>query len=416
MDAQKFVKACQEENPIDLYDVALGVFTTDLPEELFENYDVMMTIDLLANTLFEEKEFEKAEQLIEVLRSHQPELYQDCLFTLLPNLIEYFLFKGKKGRAEFYMEELSIAPEEDILMFVHLLDLTDAYGYSDMMDRIVMRVLNSDNHLDEEDHEILESYLIPVGAPSEYEPLIRLRDEFLYYADRHNIPSITAENIIDAMIDYLERNINEQVTDSIVLEENSFRNYIAGLLDMEYMDTYEYAAIILWGSVYLIDMMKEKRYLSPEDAEKCIEITRRVKAFFMVNIPWDGYWRLRFLHHWDRTRSIGENEFKAEQQLVLSNLPIRAKDIVNHSIMDIFGEKAKEISYARYLPEEQDVFEQMIREEDYEEFGADRKKDSMFPYFNYLSGEREDEFKPMPSGFCETREGEEGNECCRPDE
>ena len=93
MDALKFVRACQEQNPIDLYDVALGVFTTDLPEELYDNYDVMMTIELLADTLYEEKEFEKAEQLVTVLRNHQPELYQESLFLLLPDLIYYYLFK-----------------------------------------------------------------------------------------------------------------------------------------------------------------------------------------------------------------------------------------------------------------------------------------------------------------------------------
>ena len=30
------------------------------------------------------------------------------------------------------------------------------------------------------------------------------------------------------------------------------------------------------------------------------------------------------------------------------------------------------------------------------EFGVDKKKDSIFPYLNYLSGELSDELKPKP--------------------
>ncbi|MEG1615667.1 MAG: hypothetical protein RR202_00665 [Bacteroidales bacterium] len=398
MDALKFVKACQEQNPIDLYDVALGVFTNDLPDELFDNYDVMMTIELLTETLYEEKEFEKVEQLVQVLRCNQPELYQEGAFTLLPNLICYSLFKGDTERVEFYMMELSIAPEEDILLFAHLLDVIDAYGYTELMNKIVTHVLNSDHHLDEEDVEVLESYLMSVDANTEDRQLIAIRRGFLDRAPVWHIPEITAENIIDAMIEYFDHNFKENLQEKLLLEEVSFRNYIAGMIDSEYLDTYEYAATVLWGSVYLMDQLGANGVLTAEETAYNLEIIRKVKAFLMVNIPWDGYWKLKFLYTWDRPYSIEASEFEAEKQLVEHNLQVKPNQIVNESILDIFGKYAKNISYSKYLEDEQAAFEKMISEENKEEFGVDKKTDSMFPYFNYLSGEFDSEFKPKPSG------------------
>ncbi|MEG0947875.1 MAG: hypothetical protein RR212_06935 [Bacteroidales bacterium] len=412
MDALKFVRACQEQNPIDLYDVALGVFTTDLPEELYENYDIMMTIELLADTLYEEKEFKKAEELVRVLQCHQPELYQESLFLLLPELIYYYLFKGEADKVDYYMRELAIAPEEDFLLFVHMLDVLDAYGHTEMMNQIVTDVLTTDTGLDEEDQELLESYLVAVEPFSDDPKLQAIRNEFINRAPFWYIPSITAENIIDAMTDYFERNYPEEIPDKLLLEEESFREYITTLLDLEFLDTYEYAASVLWGSVFLMDMLGSTNVLTAEETAHNLAIISKMKAYLLVNIPWDGYWRLKFLYHWDKPWSIEKSEFDAERRLIEHNLLVKPKNIINHSILDLFGQSVQSLSYSKYLEDEQAAFEKAILQENKDDFGADHKKDSMFPFFNYLSGEVEDELKPMPSEFCNTQEGKGGNECC----
>lgn len=401
MDALKFVRSCQEQNPIDLYDVALGVFTTDLPDELYEHYDVMMTIEMLCDALYEEKEFSKVEQLVHVLRLHQPELYQEAIFILLPDLIYYYLFKGDVVKIDFYMHELASAPEEDFLLFVHLLDVLDAYGYTEIMNQIVTDVLTTNSQLDEEDQELLESYLVEVEPITNDVNLLRIRNEFVERAPMWYMPAITAENIIDAMTDYFDSNCPEDAPcntrQKLILDEASFRDYIVTLLDLEFLDTYEYAASVLWGSVYLMEMLGANHTLTAEEVAHNLKVIDKMKAFFFVNIPWDGYWRLRFLYTWAKPWSINKDTFDAERRLVEHNLFMKPKNIVNHSILDIFGPSARYLPYAKYLEQEQSVFEKMIDEENNAEFGADRKKDSMFPFFNYLSGEVEDELKPKPS-------------------
>ena len=310
------------------------------------------------------------------------------------------------------MRELAIAPEEDFLLFVHLLDVLDAYGYCEMMNQIVTDVLTTDTHLDEEDQELLESYLVAIEPFSDDPKLKAIRQEFLDRAPFWYIPSITAENIIDAMTDYFERNYPEEIPDKLLLDEESFRDYMTSLLDVEFLDTYEYAASVLWGSVFLMDMLGANSVLTAEETAHNLEIIRKMKAFLLVNIPWDGYWRLKFIYQWEKPWSIEKQEFDAERRLIEHNLMVKPKNIINHSILTLFGKSAEDISYAKYLEDEQAAFEKMIVEENKDEFGADRKKDSMFPFFNYLSGEVEDELKPMPSNFCQDQKGKGGNECC----
>lgn len=415
MDAYTFVRTCQERNPIELFDTALGIFSKELPEELYDNFDILMTIEMLADTLFEEKEFDKAEQFVAVLHENQPELYQDSLFYLLPNLIYYHLFRGSIDKVEYYMSELAIAPEEDFLLFVHLLDVLDAYGLQETMNQIVTDVLTIDTHLDEEDQLLLESFLVAVEADTEDERLKAIRQSFLNRAPYFFLPNVTAENIIDAMINYFDHNIKDDSSDKLLIDEESFRQYITSLLDIEFLDTYEYASSVIWGSVYLIDMLGANGVLSAEETSYNLEIIKKMKAFFMVNIPWDGYWRLKFLYNWARPWSISAEEFNAEHQLIMHNLFVRPREIVNNSILNIFGKETQHITYAKYLEDEQAAFNKSIEENIELEFGTEKKRDSLFPSLNFLSGEQKNELKPMPSNFCDNQSGKGGNECCTPD-
>ena len=61
------------------------------------------------------------------------------------------------------------------------------------------------------------------------------------------------------------------------------------------------------------------------------------------------------------------------------------------------GDTGPDLSYYKYLEEEQIAFDNSIEKEDNEDFGYERRKDSMFPYLNYLSGESESEIKPEPT-------------------
>ena len=79
-------------------------------------------------------------------------------------------------------------------------------------------------------------------------------------------------------------------------------------------------------------------------------------------------------------------------------LPIfKTEDIINKSILSIFNEYSEDISYTGYLEEEEIAFEKNVKLIDGLEFGVNKKKDSMFPYLNYLSGESYDEFRPEPT-------------------
>jgi hypothetical protein len=396
MNAISFVNACQQGNPAELYETALEVFESDLPDELYDNYDIPMTIELLCDALYEEKQFDKVETLAGVLRRYQPELYQLSLFTLLPDLIYFYLFKGDIHTADYYMRELALAPEEDFLLFVHLLDVLDSYGYTEVMNQIVTDVITTDTHLDADDQNLLESYLVEVAPQTADATLRAVRRRFVAIAPFYGITTITAENIVDALTDYYDDNAADSHA-KLLLNPDTFRAFITTLLDLEFLDTYEYAAAVLWGSVYLNEALVDAGLLSKEELAYNLSVIERMKAFFLVNIPWDGYWRLRFLSEWKRPKSISRDSAEAERMLFEHNLVIRPKEIVGHSVTALFGPLAAHLPYAKYLKEEEAEFEKAIARTNAAEYGAEKKKDSVFPFFNYLSGESEGELRPKPA-------------------
>ena len=188
--------------PIDLYNIALGAFGTNIPEDFADGYDVITSIELLADALFAEKEFKKVEQLAIVLSKSQPDLYKDSIFILLPNLINYYLFKGNYKTAEMLMEELSNFPEYDFLLYIHLLNLLDAYGQVDIMNKITLNTITTARNLDEAEKEVLDSFIVSAAPTTKDEMLLNLRELFIDYLIFNNVAEVTAENIIDAILDY----------------------------------------------------------------------------------------------------------------------------------------------------------------------------------------------------------------------
>ena len=145
------------------------------------------------------------------------------------------------------------------------------------------------------------------------------------------------------------------------------------------------------------DYILENNLITVQQYECNQEIIRKAKAFFMVNIPWDGYWRLKFLYKWNKPQGVSKAEFAAEKKLITNNIKVKPEDIINKSILSIFNEYSEDISYTGYLEEEEIAFEKNVKLIDGLEFGVNKKKDSTFPYLNYLSGESYDEFRPEPT-------------------
>ena len=149
MNTEKFIDACRKQKLIDLYDVALGYIIDEIPQDDLDKHNLMiMTIDLLADTLYEEKKFSKAESLAITLKECQPDLYNDTIFSLLPELLYYNLFRNETSKLELYLEELSLNADEDFLLFVHILDVFDAYGKYDIVKKNVSNLIKNNTSID----------------------------------------------------------------------------------------------------------------------------------------------------------------------------------------------------------------------------------------------------------------------------
>jgi hypothetical protein len=359
---------------IDLSNIDMGKLHKVISENSPNEEDTMSSLEMLADILFLEKNFDKAEKLIHAIKSGQPEIYKEIIFELLPEMTDYYLFNGDIDKAFICLDELSDNYSSDFLHFTHILDVFENYGYSSKMKDSVEKVLNMDKDLDSEDKEILESYININCYPTGNETLIKARDIFMEHSKAMNIPNLAANNIIDALIDYFESAYTPDESHIINFGLESYRNYLANIIEDEYIDIYKYGASILWGSVYFIDSMYDKQMITDDEYSHFLNIIERVKAFFIVNIPWDGIWKIRFLYNWGKPLGISEKEFIGEREIVERNIRIKAKDIINKSIIETLDANVKRLSYAKYLEEENIAFQRNIERANSENFGIDKKR------------------------------------------
>ncbi|MDO5570507.1 MAG: hypothetical protein Q4F97_03455 [Bacteroidales bacterium] len=397
MEAKDNSEKCSFNLNIDLSKADIGEVYKAISEDATLENNAWMNLEIVSDILFSEKDFDKVEKLIETLRSCDSEIYKGLIFHLLPEMICYHLFNDNQEMAFKKIDELAKYCNEDFLLFTHLLDVLDAYGFTYRMRETAKDVLKENTGLDEDDKAIIESLISINDYPTDNETLIKARNIFFESSRQMNIPEIASHNIIDALIVYFENNFQNDKSHIIHFELDSFRDYIAVLIDNENMDTFEYGASILWGSVYFIDSLYSKGMISDEEYNYFLDIIEHVKAFFIVNIPWNGFWKIKFLYSWTKPSGIDDDEFVNESEIVEYNLKTKASQIVNKSITNVLGPKIKSLSYGRYLEEEEIAFKKNIEKEDIMTFGFENKKDSMFPYLNYLSGETDNEFKPEPA-------------------
>ena len=165
------------------------------------------------------------------------------------------------------MEELSNFPEYDFLLYIHLLNLLDAYGQVDIMNKITLKTITTARNLDEAEKEVLDSFIVSAAPTTKDEMLLNLRELFIDYLIFNNVAEVTAENIIDAILDYVNRRYIESSNEKLILELNSFKAFIAEIMDLKYLDTYEYAACVLWGTVYMNDYILENNLITEQQYE-----------------------------------------------------------------------------------------------------------------------------------------------------
>ena len=165
------------------------------------------------------------------LKTHQPEIYSDSVLSLLPELIYYYQHINNKEKAKYYMDDLAQFPDEDFLLFIHIIDVFDADGLTNYAKQIIYYLVVNENSFSTEKREILDNYLEQLKPNTDNETLLSLRTGFLDMSNEFSIPQISADNIIDVLIDYYDNHKHNKEQNLLLLDELSFPIFITSFLD-----------------------------------------------------------------------------------------------------------------------------------------------------------------------------------------
>ena len=140
----------------------------------------------------------------------------------------------------------------------------DAYGHATLVRNCVDKIIKSNITIDRRELKILNSYITSIPSRIKDPKLLSIRNNFVETSYKSNIPVITSENIAEGFLDFFALENNNEKK-KYIIDEVAFRQYIYRLLDVEFLDTFEYAASVLWGAVYILDIMGSKGILSPAE-------------------------------------------------------------------------------------------------------------------------------------------------------
>ena len=337
--------------------------THDIKCTDIEALEIQMTIELIIKELFEQRTYEEADALIQLFIKRNYRIIQAIDFELIPELIYFQLFYDRIAKAEQYLRILATKAEDDLLLFAHLLDVFDAYGQTEIITQVVTEIISNNTRLDQEDRLLLESYIIATAPFSKNKNLTPIRQRFITYCNEKNIHALTAENIFDAISDYIDNALPSKQKGWLLLDEKSFRSYIACLLDVEFLDTFEYAASVLWGAAFFFQFLFEQRKITSLELHQNIQIISRTKAFFWINIPWEGYWRMRFLCQWEHIEPVTTQEKEAEKQIIYQNILLSNLNNQSDPVQTIFGDQMTHLSYGSHLADEWQIWLKMNKQQ-----------------------------------------------------
>ncbi len=350
----RLVHILHQRNLLKAYRHVIKWATHDIKCTDIEALEIQMTIESIIKELFEQRAYEEADALIQLFIKRNYRILQTLDFEIISELIYFHLFYDRTANAEQYLRILATKAEEDLLLFAHLLDVFDAYGHTEIITQVVTETISTSKRLDQEDRLLLGSYIVATDPFSENKNLTPIRQKFIQYCSDKKIHALTAENIFDAVSDYLDNSLPSKEKNWLLLDEKSFRCYIATLLDVEYLDTFEYAASVLWGAAYFFQFLFEQQKISNQDLHQNLQIISRTKAFLWINIPWEGYWRLRFLCQWAGLEPIPSQEKEAEKEIINQNILLSNLNNQSDPVQTIFGQQMSHLSYGSHLSQEWD--------------------------------------------------------------
>ncbi len=394
----------------DMFDTACEFFSKEIPEEVFEKYDVVELILELTGHNDSAKNFGRVLKFIQILKDYQTELYLDNFTYLDSLLINYYCFNNKYEEVKQSFGNFIADPLEDYDKYLEEFRRILYYDYVDIIDEalvsnfhtidnsdelvegvglelaiikffIELDKLNNTTHFNKEDLiPVFEKYNIDFDdnllkeiedgvkeqlSIKEIEAYLQkdrskavmiLNLYFFKYMQKRGMSFALSSSILKNLMRYfIENNETKNFDTFFNVEISTFYEYVLNINNYFFSDNLHDIIASIWGSVYLYDFLLEKEAISQETYDNFIETAKILKGATIRNNISD-LWRSNFIHKWKKADSVPEKEFIEEEKIFNKSLHIseydfdEAKDKISEELENI-GELAEYITDTTKLPD-----------------------------------------------------------------
>lgn len=384
MTTEEFWDNYINEDIFEIYDIVCDFFSSELPEEFQENYDVGEVILETRSHHETAKQFDKVLQFTELIKNKQAQLYQEYFQYFDDFLIDYSLFHGETEKAEnafsnfienpvhdfdaylacfkkllFYQrvnilnQAITTNYEEvenssklmggsgyDLAMgkfYITLEKLYDTYKKDGIFNKDALNEMLEHYNFSFED-QALESIKEGICGPVlQKERLINalkedrksfvltLQGYFLIYMYSRNFTFMLSGRLWDKLLTFWEENSGEKRRDpdsyvSVNLEK--YEKYLSVLSGDMFVSNRSEMFAVLWGSVYIYDFLLSIGLIKQETYDRFINVSRVLKGKVIGQFA-NELWTSDFIHRWEKPDGISRTEFEEEAKIFRKSISFK---------------------------------------------------------------------------------------------
>jgi hypothetical protein len=366
---------------LEIFDDTCEFFSTKLPQDFFDEYDVGEVILETKGHQETAKNFDNVIKFTHILQNKQPELYKEYFQYFDDFLIDFYCFHKDEPKVinafSLFLDNPLHDYDKYLLGFKKLL----FYQYSDLLQQCISKnfqtiaqsddlignaaldlamvkfymalqdvflsqevTLNKssltaalatygfdfkDDFLSNLDRGLLQPQL----DASELTALFKRRKEsfvivvhgyFMRYMHQKGFAFYLSGGIWDKLLGYWQENDRSSTkTDSYFrIQADSFEKYILKLSSDLFLDNKPEMIAVLWGSVYVYEFLYKCGVISDVVFHGFMDITRKLKGKVIGRFTPD-LWSSNFVHSWEKPECISEAEFVEENNIFKKSITFK---------------------------------------------------------------------------------------------
>lgn len=378
MDVKVYWDKYINEDILDIFDITCKFFSSEMPENVQEEYDLVEALLETKGHHETAKEFDKVLKFTQLIKEKQSQMYQENFQYFDDTLIEYYSFQNEPAKVEDAFSNFMAFPIHDFDAYLSAFKILIFNGHNNLIDKAVTQnfdeVAESENlmggaeyylamaklykaleelylnykkrqtvetqnlyettqkfgfELDPNNLESVEKWICDTEFDHEYfstsfkknrkSAMEYLLGHFLKYMHQRNFSFILSGRIWDKIFEFWETNADKKQQKPTLdkyfnVHPNKFDEFLAQLSGDVFYSNKPEMIATLWGSVYVYDFLKQMELIDAAEHNNFIQATRKFKGIIIAQTTCD-LWNFNFVHKWVKPDSISETEFVEEEKI-----------------------------------------------------------------------------------------------------